>query len=205
VPPTIAGGKVFHAIFGDHDTGYRWFGGLGKSSGSIVIYGIHAPPFRPSPNETPGLGKPPATTLTRSQLTSVCPRVGHVSARRASTDFGGGSDDAKEDVNCQSRSLCGCARAACQLMFLPRIEDSPFVVLGARPYPVDGLSGRDGDFCSTYSHRQDFCGPAEATFSRRSPQKSLVRYAARNENFVLVVFASSFVAIARGRLLASGS
>ena len=41
----------------------------------------------------------------------------------------------------------------------------------------------------------DSCCPAGATFSRRSPRKSVDRYAKRNENFVLVtVFSGGFEA-----------
>ena len=47
VHPTIAGGKVFRATFGDNDTGCFWVNGAGKSCGSIVVYGMSTP--RPNP------------------------------------------------------------------------------------------------------------------------------------------------------------
>jgi hypothetical protein len=50
VPPTIAGGKVFRATFGDNDVGCRWSNGVGKSCGSIVIYGMRTILVRPVPH-----------------------------------------------------------------------------------------------------------------------------------------------------------
>jgi hypothetical protein len=53
VPPTIAGGKVFRATFGDNDPGCLWSAGVGRSCGSVVIYGMRRILFRPVPPGVP--------------------------------------------------------------------------------------------------------------------------------------------------------
>ena len=52
------------------------------------------------------------------------------------------------------------------------------------------------------SSTPDFCCPEGATFSRRSPRKSVDRYTRRNENFVLVRSNRAITVAAQNRRLA---